>query len=192
MTLGVLDLLEGACEWTGTKIAGTKPEQWTLPTPCDDWDVRLLLDHIIVSGDLFAIVARGEFVSFEAWQRPAMFTDDPLGAYEATKRDLLESFRRPGVLERALLSTVGRAPGADQATRIAVGHMAHGWDLAKATGQDTTMPPELAETALERITGMIPDAARAPSGMGYKPVVPTDADATAQDKLIAYLGRQPA
>jgi uncharacterized protein (TIGR03086 family) len=75
--------------------------------------------------------------------------------------------------------------------RISVGHLAHGWDLAIATGQDATMPPEVAEYALKKITGLIPDEARNPEGAPYKPVVPTDDDASAQDKLIAYLGRQP-
>jgi hypothetical protein len=72
-----------------------------------------------------------------------------------------------------------------------VSHLAHGWDLAKATGQDATMPSDVAEAAMIAIDGRIPDWARGPSGAGYKPVVPTGPDGTPQERLIAYLGRQP-
>lgn len=190
---GVLDLLNGACAWTRTKIAGTRADQMDLPTPCDEWDVRELIDHVIVSGHAFALIVRGEFESPEAFlaRRPPKFTDDPLPAYDASAKELLDAFHEPGALERVVSGTWGKAPGADHAVRIAVGHLAHGWDVSTATGQDASMPPDLADAALARIDGMIPDAARNPEGKPYKPVVPTAPDARSQDKLIAYLGRQP-
>jgi uncharacterized protein (TIGR03086 family) len=193
-TMDVLGLLDGACAWTRNKIAGTSRDQWGLPTPCDAWDVRELIDHVIVSGHLFALIARGEFESVESFfkTRPERFADDPVGPYEASTKELLEAFRAPGGLERVVLSTWGKGSVADQAVRIAVGHLAHGWDLSTATGQDTRIPPELARAALANVDGMIPDAARGAEGKPYKLVVPTDPSASAEDKLIAYLGRQPS
>jgi uncharacterized protein (TIGR03086 family) len=64
----------------------------------------------------------------------------------------------------------------------------HGWDLAKATRQDTTMPKGLPEAAYEMIHGRFTDEQR--KGV-FKPEVPVNADASAQDKLLAYAGRDP-
>ena len=70
-------------------------------------------------------------------------------------------------------------------------NLTHGWDLAKATGQDTTIPSDLAAAAWEMINGNISDDARGPGGM-FKPVVPVPENASIQDKLVAYLGRDPS
>ena len=64
----------------------------------------------------------------------------------------------------------------------------HGWDLAKATGQDTTMPDGLAEAAYEMIHGRFTDDQR--KGV-FKAEVTVADDASAQDKLLAYTGRDP-
>jgi uncharacterized protein (TIGR03086 family) len=189
--MNVLELLERAAAWTGSKIAATRPDQMHLPTPCDDWDVQTLIDHIIGTGHRYARIARGEFQPSDNRRPSEPFVGDPMEAYEASIADLLASFREPGALERVVYNPWERAPGAKHASRIAVSHLAHGWDLAKATGQDATMPSDVAEAAMIAIDGRIPDWARGPSGAGYKPVVPTGPDATSQERLIAYLGRQP-
>ena len=65
----------------------------------------------------------------------------------------------------------------------------HGWDLAKATGQDATMPPGLAEAAYETIHGRFTEKQR--QGV-FKPEVQVGADASPQEKLLAYTGRDPS
>ena len=65
----------------------------------------------------------------------------------------------------------------------------HGWDLAKATGQDATMPAGLARASYDFIHGRFTDAQR--TGV-FKPEVTVGNDASAQDKLLAYTGRDPA
>ena len=64
----------------------------------------------------------------------------------------------------------------------------HGWDLAKATGQDTTMPPALAEAAYEMMHGKLTDDQRKGS---FKAELQVDGNASAQDKFLAYAGRNP-
>ena len=72
---------------------------------------------------------------------------------------------------------------------IAFGDMLlHGWDLAKATGQDATMPAGLPEAAYEMVHGKFTDEQR--KGV-FKPEVKVAADVSAQDKLLAYTGRDP-
>jgi len=65
----------------------------------------------------------------------------------------------------------------------------HGWDLARASHQDDTMPDGLAEAAYETIHGRFTDEQR--KGV-FGPEVPVDDDAPAQARLLAYSGRDPA
>ena len=67
--------------------------------------------------------------------------------------------------------------------------LVHGWDLAHATGQDDTMPEDLAAAAFAALDGRMPDDQR---GQFFKPAVPTSDDATPQERLLAYAGRSAA
>ena len=91
----------------------------------------------------------------------------------------MATFSREGVVEKT-----GPALGIAFADQLL-----HGWDLAKATGQDATMPAGLAEAAYEHIHRRFTDAQR--TGV-FKPEVTVAEDASAQDKLLAYTGRNPA
>ena len=64
----------------------------------------------------------------------------------------------------------------------------HGWDLATATGQDATMPDDLAEAAFATLDGRLTDDQRRSA---FKAAVEVPDDASAQDKLLAYTGRRP-
>ena len=90
----------------------------------------------------------------------------------------MKAFAQPGVIEKT-----GPSLG------IAFSDLLlHGWDLAQATAQDTTMPDGLAELAYETIHGKFTDEQRV--GV-FKPELAVAADATAQDRLLAYTGRTP-
>ena len=65
----------------------------------------------------------------------------------------------------------------------------HGWDVARSTDQDATMPPGLPEAAYEMIHGRFTDDQR--KGV-FKPEVKVAKNASAQDKLLAYTGRDPS
>ena len=92
-----------------------------------------------------------------------------------------------------MLSTYGQE-GVIEKTGPSLGiafsdQLLHGWDLAKATGQDTTMPEGLPEAAYEMIHGRFTDEQR--KGL-FKPEVRVPPNASAQEKLLAYTGRNPS
>ena len=66
--------------------------------------------------------------------------------------------------------------------------LVHSWDVARATGQDDTMPDGLATAAYELVHGKFTDEQR--KGI-FKPEVPIGDDASQQDRLLAYTGRDP-
>jgi uncharacterized protein (TIGR03086 family) len=175
--MDLLDLFERGTEWTGSKIPGAAKQLGTR-TPCEEWDVRALLNHLIDSQQYFAATARGEEASLPNPSPPALVGDDPVSAYEAIRAETLRAYREPGVVEKT-----GPSLG------IAfVDQLVHGWDLAAATGQDGTMPDDLASAAFTMIDGRLTDDRR---GAAFQQAVDVPDDATAQDKLLAYTGRKP-
>jgi hypothetical protein len=136
METDLLDLYRRAGEWCGEKVAGATTLDAS--TPCDDWNVRDLLNHILDT-------QHGE----------------------------------PGVIEKT-----GPALGIAFSDQLL-----HGWDVARATGQDAEMPAGLAESAYGIIHGRFTEEQR--HGV-FKPEIPVPEDASAQERLLAYTGRSEA
>ncbi|HEX2699480.1 MAG TPA: TIGR03086 family metal-binding protein [Acidimicrobiales bacterium] len=178
MTSDLLDLYDRASAWTTEKVAGAVGHL-DGPTVCDDWTVRVLLDHMLETQRFFLGQARGEDVAPPGPTPPAVIGDDPRADFERARQEVLEAFADPGTREKT-----GPALGIAFADQLL-----HGWDIARATGQDPTMPAGLAGPAYDVIHGRFTDEQRV--GV-FKPELPVAADADPQDKLLAYTGRRPA
>ena len=177
MTEDLLDDYRRASDWTLSLVKGST-DQLEAPTPCDDWDVRALMNHMIQTQQFFVRRAKGEDVAFSP-EPQELVGDDPVAAFERARDDTLQTFGQEGMVEQS-----GPAVGIAFADTLV-----HSWDLARATGQDDTMPDGLAQDAYETIHGRFTDDQRA--GV-FKPEVRVDADASPQDRLLAYTGRDPA
>lgn len=172
-----IDLFDRGTRWTASKIPGAL-DQLDAPTPCDEWDVRTLLNHLLSALKYFAEAPHDQSAKLPQGTPPALLRDDAVKQYAQARETTLRVYREPGVLEKT-----GPSLG------IAfVDQLVHGWDLAQATGQDATMPEDLADAAFAMIDGRMPDDQR---GTFFKPAVPVAGDAPPQDKLLAAGGRQP-
>ena len=177
MTTDLLDLYRRASDWTLGLVAGAK-DQLDAPTPCDEWNVRQLMNHMLDTQRYFTETAAGEQSSPPSPTPPELLGDDPVASFERGRDRLVEAFSPEGVIEKTGIA-LGAAFG-DQ--------LFHGWDLARATRQDDTMPPGLADAAYEIVHGRF----NADNRKGiFKPELPVPDDASVQDKLLAYSGRHP-
>ena len=179
MDMDLLDLFDRGTEWTKSKLARAKTKL-DQPTPCEKWKVRDVMNHILDSQRYFKESAKGKDASLPRGDTPPdKLAKDPVKQYDRARKATLDAYRAEGVLEKT-----GPALG------IAfVDQLVHGWDIAKATGQDTTMPDGLAEAAFQMVDGRITDDQRGDSS--FKPAISVPDSATAQEKLLAYGGRQP-
>ncbi len=177
MAVDLLDLYERASQWTQSKVVGATA-QMAARTPCDEWDVRTLLNHMLDTQNYFTSSARGEQASPPSPIPPELLGDDPAADFEQGRQDLIKAFGAPGVIEKT-----GPSLGIAFSDQLL-----HGWDLARATGQDATMPKGLPGPALEAIHGKFTEEQR--KGV-FKPEINVDANASDQDKLLAYTGRDP-
>jgi uncharacterized protein (TIGR03086 family) len=178
MAPDLLKLYDQASAWTIEKVAGAS-DQLETRTPCDEWDVRTLLNHMLETQRFFIGSARGEDASPPSPRPPALISDEPAADFRQAREDMLQTFADPKVIERSAIS-IGVASS---------DLLLHGWDLARATKQDASMPDGLAGQVYELIHGRFTDEQR--KGL-FKPEVTVGSDETPQDKLLAYTGRSPA
>jgi len=113
-----------------------RDDQWTDPTPCTDWNVRDLVNHVAVGNFAFASILRGE--PRAAPGAPPGSVRDLLKAYRDSAAAVLDAFRQPGVLEQVFTVPFGPVPGIVALHLRITEILVHGWDLARATGQGFT------------------------------------------------------
>ncbi len=177
MTPEPLDLYARASQWTLDKVAGAAG-QLDARTPCDEWTVRDLMRHMLDTQRHFVGTANGQQVPPPSATPTATLDPDPARQFDAARAEMLRAYGAPDVIDRT-----GPSLGIAFADQLL-----HGWDLATATGQDATMPDDLAATAYDTIHGKFTDEQR--KGV-FKPEVELGPGASAQDRLLAYTGRAP-
>ena len=185
--------LEEALELTGRLVAGVKPDQWELPTPCTEWNVRQLVDHLVLGQQLVARALRGE--PFEQAVAAVRSVDDRLGddaaaAYDASAREVIEAFTAPGVLERLVRVPFGTVPGAVARHLRVIECLVHGWDLATALGVPFDPPAPLVEQEIAfsgPLLGQVP-----PERHVFAPSRSAAEGAPPIERLAALLGRERA
>ena len=173
---------------TRTIFAGIGGDQWGLPTPCADWDVRELAIHVVAGNWWAAELGSGKTIA-EVGDRldGDVLGDDPLAAYDASLAPAAAVFRVPGAMEAPCAVSYGPVPGAVYCGHRLLDVLVHGWDLAVATGQDTTLDPELVEDCIAVVEPQMDLLVG--SGMFHTDVVAA-AGADRQAVLLAMLGRQ--
>jgi uncharacterized protein (TIGR03086 family) len=176
--MDLIDLYGRGSEWTLTKIAGAA-DQLEAPTPCEEWDVRTLLDHMLETQRYFASAGRGEDATPPSPEPPELISRDPVADFTEVRSEILSAFGRDGVV-----ASTGPLLGIAFTDQLL-----HGWDLARATGQDFEMPDGLAAAAYESIHGRFTDEQR--KGV-FGPELPVGENASDQDRLLAYTGRDPS
>lgn len=164
-------------------VAGVAPSQWSAPTPCRDWDVRALVNHLAMGNLLFAAALRElpvpDFADY--------LSGDPAGELRRSSEELLNAFDLPGVMSQTFEVPFGVVPGGVMVMLRTVEGLVHGWDLATATGQPTSFPEEIAGTALVAAQHL---AAGLPRGDQFGEEQPVASDAPALAQLVALLGHR--
>ncbi len=168
----------------GALVTGIGTGQWSAPTPCTDWTVRQVVGHLVGMNRIFTALLTEQA---PPESRLDHLADDPVEAYHDSPAALQAAFEAPGVLERTYHGPLGVATGADRLQIRLYDLLAHGWDLAQATGQPVTeLPAELAEQALVFAQAQLAGQDR--TGR-FAPAQPVADDAPALERLAAFLGR---
>ena len=180
-------LLASVLSKTGDLIAGVREDQWDLPTPCPDYDVRALVNHVIGWVQVFDAGCSGR--EFNGDPGSFRFGDDPAGEFRAAASSLADGWREFG-LDRDVRIMSGELPGESAFNITVMEYLTHGWDLAIATEQPMPFNQDEANETLARAERTLPPEYRR-DGRGFSEPVTIDPEATAVSRLAAFLGRQP-
>jgi uncharacterized protein (TIGR03086 family) len=172
----------------GARVHAVPPDQWDRPTPCSEWDVRALVNHLVVEQLWVPPLLAGKSVAAvgDRFDGDQLGTD-PVAAWDAAAATSGSSFAEPGVLDRTVHLSYGDRPARDYCREMALDLAVHGWDLARAIGGDERIDPALVELAYEHVAPM----ANLLTGTGvFGPPVPVPDDADLQTRLLGITGRR--
>ena len=182
-------LLEQSISYAlGVALAVT-PELLSCPTPCGEWDLRMLLRHACESLAAFGEGIETGRVGLDPAAEDGDLAAGPARAFRQRAGQLLAAWTGPGH-QRPVIDIAGcpLAPGA-MAAAAALEVAVHGWDISRACGQRQPIPRALAVDLLAIASVLVPRAGRHPL---FAAPITVAATAGPSDRLAAFLGRSPA
>ena len=184
----VFRLIPAALERFGALVHDVPAERWDAPTPCTDWTVRDVVNHVTGEQLWAPHLLRGESLE-EVGDRydGDVLGSDPGATWDTAAHEAAQAWQ---TLPRGGLqvhTSMGRIPVEEYAEQMHLDLVVHGWDLGRGAGLDTSVPREAAEQVLAYVEPRA--GAFAGSGIFAEPV-PVESDDPA-DRLLGLLGRDP-
>jgi uncharacterized protein (TIGR03086 family) len=180
------------------RLRAVRSEQWAWPTPCAEWNVRQLVNHM-ARGNLgyVHLVQGGSGAEFLCLRDADVLGRDPVGAYTQSVQECARAFAEPGALERVLDYPLGKVTGRQALAVRTTDTVIHTWDLARAVGSDDRLDVGLVawiDDSLEDIyAGLVetPTAIETTHRFFAAPEGVLADDAPRQDRLLHRMGRRP-
>ncbi|MSQ25987.1 MAG: TIGR03086 family protein [Dehalococcoidia bacterium] len=174
-----IELCDAAVKRARGPLAGVKSNQLGGSTPCAEWNVQQLMDHFTDAASYGVSVLTGT--------KPAQAAGKTaLERFESALAGLLMAAKAPGTLGKQVQGPIGPMPGAAMVMTVTNDMTIHGWDLAKATGQDTKIEQKLLQAAYDMYKNNPPGGN--PPFFAAQPAVPANADF--QTKVLAIMRRK--
>lgn len=184
--MDTIEALERCFDHAEAVIAKVETDQHGLPTPCSEWTVDDLMEHMI--GVVARLGAAASGTPVEAQSGDVTPSGDRAARFSKAAASALAAWRVPGVLDQVIDGGAGPMPGKVLAGINLLDTATHTWDLATATGQPATLPEPVATAALEASRAIVSPEVR-PGRFG--PEIGAPAGAGPTEQLVAFLGRTP-
>jgi uncharacterized protein (TIGR03086 family) len=129
--------------WTA-RVEAVGPDQWADPTPCEDWDVRTLVNHVVGEDAWTEPLMRGSTIE-EVGDRldGDLLGDEPQAAARGAATEATAAVAATLPTQGKVHLSYGDEDMAEYVSQLAADHLIHGWDLAAATGGDVDLDAEL-------------------------------------------------
>ena len=184
------ELHRRCCDAFGAYVDAIGDAQWGLATPCEDWDVRALVHHLVYEDVWTGPLFEGQTIEqvgdrFEG----DILGDDPKAAYMRAAREATDAVGADGAMQRTVHLSFGDYTGDEYAMQLTADHLIHAWDLARAIGADERLDPELVSAVrawFEGVESLYRDA----GVIGARVAVADGADE--QTALLGMFGRSSA
>jgi uncharacterized protein (TIGR03086 family) len=185
-TIGEAAAFQRASEGFVERARQIREQQWSAPTPCTEWNVRMLVNHVageylwvpeILAGRTIADV--GDRLDGD------VLGDDPLQTLMNARDAAVAAIDAPGALETTAHLSFGDLPAGEYVKQMALDSVIHSWDLAHGIGADETLDPELVVLCYTALQASA-ESWRAAGVFGPEK---DPSDDSTQAKLLALTGR---
>lgn len=182
-------LFQAGCATFGARVHRVDAEQWPAGTPCTEWSVADLVDHLIdehlwvpplLSGH--RLETAGAIVKSA---RHTLEGDRP-AAWDAASLASARAFAEQGALDRDVALSRGSTAASEYISEMIFDLTVHSWDLGRAIGMNEALPAELVAFTLPFAESFSGD-----TSPWFAPPQPAPADASDEERLIALTGRRP-
>jgi uncharacterized protein (TIGR03086 family) len=186
----IADRYQRRAEAFEQKVAAVQPDQWDNQSPCEKWTAKDVVDHIVMMHG-YMLVPAG---------RKLEPSDDPLTAFQEARAAVEDVLDDPVLALTEADTPSGRMTTEQHIDQVISDDLVlHGWDLARATGQDESMDPVDVERLWASTANISPEVMeqfRTPGAFGegvevFGPEVKVPANAPLQDRLLGLIGRRP-
>lgn len=176
-----------AAQMFNRQVSEVTSDQWEAATPCSEWSVRDLVNHVVVEMLWAPPLVAGRTIA-EVGDRfdGDQLGPDPASACDRATQAAIEAFAAEGALTGQVHLSYGDESAVGYCSQMTLDAVVHGWDLAMARGVDATIPDDLAQWSVETVEPM--QELLAGSGMFGDPL-PIAEGAPTQVRLLALLGR---
>jgi uncharacterized protein (TIGR03086 family) len=163
-------------------LHGITDDELSKQTPCREFDVAKLTDHLMNS-----LTVNGGAAGAKLPERDR--ADSVEGQVMRAARPAVDAWQKRGVDGTVPFGQGGEAPATMMAGILSLELLVHAWDYAKATGREVMAPDALSDYVLGLAKTIITPEGR--SSVGFDDPVDVAVDARAMDRLIGYTGRRP-
>ncbi len=172
-----------------SRVRRMREDQWDNRTPCTEWSVRDLLNHL-VSEQLWAPWLLDGATLEQVGDRfdGDQLGSDPIEAWAEASASARAAWDAPKAVKGQVHVTGGKIRTEDYGWQMTLDLTVHAWDLARGLGLDDELDPELVET----VHSVFSPHVQSMQGLGiFDPPQPVTPDAGRQTRLLALLGRRP-
>jgi uncharacterized protein (TIGR03086 family) len=144
--MDAIETLRQASHESETRLRQVSAEQWDLPTPCTEWNVRQLVDHMLVGTRMAVQLLRGasqQEVIAGIGDDLMADCDDPVAEFVDLAARMQEGFAAPDGLEGTVDHPMGEIPRTMFVGFRILDNATHAWDLASAIGADETLDADV-------------------------------------------------
>jgi uncharacterized protein (TIGR03086 family) len=187
-----VDFFVRASAFFGEQVRDIGDEEWQLPSPCSEWDVRTVVAHVVVGDAQIATLFSGGSVERVEEFNPSVLGANPLAAWRGTALAAIRAFAAPGALERRYPHPMGNIRGRTIIGFRVTDSLVHAWDIATALGDGTpgggiVLDPELCEYCLDF---WFPMASTLPESGFYADALLPPEGSDVATRVLALLGRR--
>jgi uncharacterized protein (TIGR03086 family) len=134
----------------GSRVDIIEDDQWDAPTPCEEWTVYDLVNHIVYENKWVPPLLEGKTIAQvgDVYEGD-LLGNDPKGAWNQASKEAIGAVEEPGIENRTVHVSFGDIEGHEYISQVLCDHVIHAWDLAIGIDDDDELDPELVEFAMD-------------------------------------------